>query len=125
MTNIYDVAKWHVFGLLDAATLANIKLACVFGSSGNEAIYVTQDDEVFAMGSNVNGCLGVGDVQSSLIPRKIECLSKKGISTIACGSGPHVIAATEDGELLRYERILIVLYVPKGVIACTVSDKMD
>lgn len=102
MTNIYDVAKWHVFGLLDATTLANIKLACVFGSSGNEAIYVTRDDEVFAMGSNVNGCLGVGDVQSSLIPRKIECLSKKGISTIACGSGPHVIAATEDGELLSW-----------------------
>ncbi|PIK54230.1 putative RCC1 and BTB domain-containing protein 1 [Apostichopus japonicus] len=102
MTNIYDVAKWPVFGLLDGVALANIKLACVFGSTGNETIYVTCDDEVFAMGSNVNGCLGVGDVQSTLTPRKIESLSKKGITSIACGSGPHVIAATEDGELYSW-----------------------
>ena len=60
MTNFYDVAKWPIFSLLDEDILNSIKLACVFGSTGNEAIFVTTEDNVFAFGSNCNGCLGIG-----------------------------------------------------------------
>lgn len=70
--------RWPIFSLLDTHLLQNVKLACVFGSAGNEAILVTCDDEVLALGANDNSCLGIGDSRSSLLPRKVEQLCKKG-----------------------------------------------
>ncbi|XP_072180243.1 RCC1 and BTB domain-containing protein 1-like [Diadema setosum] len=102
MTNIYDVAKWPIFSLLEDELLSSIKLACVFGSAGNEAIFVTKDDDVYAIGNNHNACLGLGDVQSILTPRKIESLCQKGLCTMSFGSGPHVVAATENGEIFSW-----------------------
>ena len=49
------------------------------GNLGNEAIVVTKSDEVFAIGSNAAGCLGLGDLQSTLIPKKVEALCSKGV----------------------------------------------
>lgn len=49
------------------------------GNLGSEVIMVTNDDEVFAMGCNSSGCLGLGDTVSALQPRKIEALCKKKI----------------------------------------------
>lgn len=40
---------------------------------------ITNEDEVYAMGINPFGCLGVGDSVSTLHPRKIEVFSKKSI----------------------------------------------
>lgn len=37
----------------------------MFGSSGNEAIYITNDDEVFAIGSNCSSCLGLGKLPNN------------------------------------------------------------
>ena len=53
------------------------------------------------MGTNTSGCLGVGDTQSSLIPRSIEALDGKKIVDIAAGSGPHVLVLTQGKELNR------------------------
>ena len=47
------------------------------GNLGNEALLVTRDDEVFAMGSNGAGCLGQGDMHSSLHPKQVEALCHK------------------------------------------------
>lgn len=47
------------------------------GNIGNEAIIVTKDDDVYAMGFNGAGCLGVGDQNSTMEPRKIEPLCQK------------------------------------------------
>lgn len=44
---------------------------------GNEAIIVTKDDDVYALGFNGAGCLGVGDQNSTMEPRKIEPLCQK------------------------------------------------
>lgn len=41
-----DVTKWPIFSLMGPQELASIRKACVFGSSANEAIYITNDDEV-------------------------------------------------------------------------------
>lgn len=49
------------------------------GNLGNEAMIVTKDDEVYAIGSNAAGCLGVGDMQSTLFPRKVDTLCGKGV----------------------------------------------
>ena len=72
------LSRWPVFSLLSIDFLQSVKLACVFGTCGNEAVIVSHIGEVYALGSNSNGCLGVGDSQSSLQPRKVEALSKKG-----------------------------------------------
>ena len=56
-----DLDKWPIFSLLETDFLASIKQACVYGNSGNEAIIITKDDEVYALGSNCSGCLGLGE----------------------------------------------------------------
>ncbi len=74
--------RWPIFSLLDINFLQTAKLACVFGSAANEALLVTQDDDVYSVGANDNGCLGIGDSRSSLLPRKVEQLCKKGTSSL-------------------------------------------
>ena len=73
-----SLSQWPIFSLLDPAFFQQIKLASVYGSTGNEALLVTREDEVYSLGCNVNGCLGVGDCISTLLPRKVAQLSKKG-----------------------------------------------
>lgn len=73
------LSRWPVFSLLSVEFLEGVRLACVFGTSGNEAVVVDKESDVYALGSNTNGCLGVGDSKSSLQPRKVEALCKKGI----------------------------------------------
>lgn len=41
-----DVSKWPMFSLLNSEELASVRQACVFGTSANEAIYITHDNEV-------------------------------------------------------------------------------
>lgn len=65
-----SIDKWLIFSILEPEFIANIKIACVFGSSGNEALIVNKDDDVYALGSNCSGCLGLGDSHGSLEPRK-------------------------------------------------------
>lgn len=55
-----DFNKWPLFSLLSPEFLSNIKQVCVFGSSGNEALMVTKEDDVYALGANCSGCLGLG-----------------------------------------------------------------
>ncbi|XP_038050158.1 RCC1 and BTB domain-containing protein 1-like [Patiria miniata] len=102
MTNLHDVAKWPIFSLMEVELLNSIHQACVFGSGGNEAIFTTTDGDVYALGNNHNSCLGLGDIQSTLVPRKIEVLCGKGVTLMAFGSGPHVVVATDSGELYSW-----------------------
>ncbi|XP_077527019.1 RCC1 and BTB domain-containing protein 1-like isoform X1 [Haemaphysalis longicornis] len=97
-----DLDKWLIFSNLDKAFVSKLRLACVFGSSGNEALMVTQDDDVYALGSNSSGCLGLGDTHRSLEPRRVDSLCRRGLHSVAYGSGPHVLAVTEAGELLSW-----------------------
>lgn len=41
-----DVTKWPLFSLMSPQELSRIRKAFVFGMSANEAIYITNDDEV-------------------------------------------------------------------------------
>lgn len=65
---------------------------CIFcaGNRGNEALLVTVDDEVYALGSNAHGCLGLGNQQGTLFPQCVEQLCGKGIQSkpfpLACKS---------------------------------------
>ncbi|KAM6141107.1 LOW QUALITY PROTEIN: RCC1 and BTB domain-containing protein 1 [Pterocles gutturalis] len=97
-----DVGKWPIFTLLSPQEIASIQKACVFGSSANEAIYVTRNDEVFVFGLNCSNCLGTGDNQSTIVPKKLEALCGKKISSLSYGSGPHVVLCTEDGQVYAW-----------------------
>jgi RCC1 and BTB domain-containing protein len=94
--------RWPVFSLLDSAFVLKIKIACVFGGAGNEAIVVTEDDEVYSLGSNCSNCLGVGEGNGGLQPRRIDPLVGKKLCSFAFGSGPHVLAINSQGELFSW-----------------------
>lgn len=61
------------------------------GNLGNEAVVVTKSDEVFAIGSNAAGCLGLGDLQSTLTPKKVEALCSKGVKGMIHNIGFMVV----------------------------------
>ncbi|KAG9491404.1 hypothetical protein GDO78_000091 [Eleutherodactylus coqui] len=54
------------------------------------------------MGTNSSGCLGTGDAQSIIDPRCVSVLSGKKIESLSCGSGPHVVIITSDGEVYSW-----------------------
>lgn len=97
-----DVTKWPIFSLMGPRELSLIRQACVFGTSANEAIYVASDDEVHVFGLNCSNCLGTGDSQSTIVPKKLDFLSGRKVVSLSYGSGPHVLLATDDGELFAW-----------------------
>nr|XP_031322313.1 RCC1 and BTB domain-containing protein 2 isoform X7 [Camelus dromedarius] len=97
-----DVGKWPIFSLCSEEELQLVRQACVFGSAGNEVLYTTVNDEVFVLGTNCCGCLGLGDVQSTIEPRRLDSLSGKKIACLSYGSGPHVVLATTEGEVFTW-----------------------
>ncbi|XP_032170569.1 RCC1 and BTB domain-containing protein 2 isoform X5 [Mustela erminea] len=97
-----DVGKWPIFSLCSEEELQLIRQACVFGSAGNEVLYTTVNDEIFVLGTNCCGCLGLGDVQSTIEPRRLESLNGKKIACLSYGSGPHIVLATTEGEVFTW-----------------------
>ncbi|XP_022652162.1 RCC1 and BTB domain-containing protein 1-like [Varroa destructor] len=91
--------NWLIFSLLKADFARRVRLCCVFGGTANEALLVTDDDEVWALGSNVSGCLGIGDTRTALNPVKVEAICNKNVRSFAYGSGPHVLALTAQGDV--------------------------
>ncbi|KAL8593917.1 hypothetical protein ACOMHN_032338 [Nucella lapillus] len=83
-----DVSRWHIFSILREDMLRKVHRVCVFGSSGNEAIFITRAHDVYAMGSNCSSCLGLGDTHSSFEPRRIETLCGK-ISSLLIAGDTH------------------------------------
>ncbi|XP_053563999.1 RCC1 and BTB domain-containing protein 2 isoform X2 [Bombina bombina] len=96
-----DVGKWPIFALCPQEDLKCILKACVFGG-GNEVLYITKDDEVFVIGTNSSGCLGSGDGQSTIEPKRLDMLCGKQIVNLSYGSGPHVVIVTSDGEVFSW-----------------------
>ncbi|XP_023821965.1 RCC1 and BTB domain-containing protein 1 isoform X1 [Oryzias latipes] len=97
-----DVSKWPLFSLLSSEDRASVRQACVFGTSANEAVYVSHGNEVFAFGLNSNGCLGTGDYCSTIVPKKLNFLQGKKVVSLSYGSGPHVLLAAENGQLFAW-----------------------
>ncbi|XP_037552367.1 RCC1 and BTB domain-containing protein 1 isoform X2 [Nematolebias whitei] len=97
-----DVSKWPLFTVLSSEERAAVRQACVFGTSANEAIYVTRANEMFAFGLNCSGCLGTGDGASAIVPKRLDFLRRKKVVSFSYGSGPHVLLATEGGHLFAW-----------------------
>uniref|UniRef100_A0A7N6A510 BTB domain-containing protein n=1 Tax=Anabas testudineus TaxID=64144 RepID=A0A7N6A510_ANATE len=97
-----DVSKWPLFSLLSIEELATVRQACIFGTSANEAIYITHENELFVLGFNCSSCLGTGDSLSTIVPKKLDFLRGKKVISLSYGSGPHVLLATDDGQLFAW-----------------------
>uniref|UniRef100_A0A1A8PFB9 Regulator of chromosome condensation (RCC1) and BTB (POZ) domain containing protein 2 n=2 Tax=Nothobranchius TaxID=28779 RepID=A0A1A8PFB9_9TELE len=97
-----DVSKWPLLSVLSAQERAAVRQVYIFGTSANEAIYITHANEVFAFGLNCSGCLGTGDGVSTIVPKKLDFLQGKKVVSLSYGSGPHVLLATEDGQLFAW-----------------------
>lgn len=95
-----DVGKWSIFQLAaDETVLNSAQLLCVFGVNGNEALIITNTDDVYALGPNLNSCLGLFGCQGTFQLKKVEKLSKLNIVTFSFGSAPHALALTASGQV--------------------------
>jgi len=78
--------------------LANERVSMVAAGRG-KACAVTEMGALFTWGSNgLYGCLGHGDCEPQLTPRRVEALRGCRIATVAMGSR-HTLAAAEDGSV--------------------------
>ncbi|XP_015440435.1 PREDICTED: RCC1 and BTB domain-containing protein 1-like [Dufourea novaeangliae] len=97
-----DLKNWPIFSFLEQTFLSKIHMVLVYGSSGNEALIVTQDGTVYGIGRNRYGCLGIGDTHSTYYPKKVEALCGKGVKTFAYGKGAYVLALTDKGTVYSW-----------------------
>ncbi|KAG5339698.1 RCBT1 protein, partial [Acromyrmex heyeri] len=120
-----DLRSWPIFSLLESEFVSQIHMVVVYGNSssslsvlaltvcclslyfktgnlGNEALIMTKDKMMYALGNNIAGCLGIGDTHGTLYPKKVEALCERDIRTFAYGSGPHVLALTKEGEVYAW-----------------------
>ena len=82
---------WPILRFLQPDFADQVVQALVFGETGNEALVATSTD-VYALGFNKNGCLGIGNTSSTFEARKLDVFCRKGIADIVYGSGPSVLA---------------------------------
>jgi len=95
-------SAWPILSFIPPDIGPNVKKTFVFGGAGNEALVVLKNGDVYALGFNGNGCLGIGNSCSTLEPRKIDELCQKNIVDLTYGMGPHVLAVTEDGSMYSW-----------------------
>ena len=96
------LTSWPILSFIPTEISGTVKKAFVFGGAGNEALIVLANGDIYALGFNGNGCLGVSDGCSTLEPKRIEPLCQKDITGLAYGMGPHVLAVTHSGELYSW-----------------------
>ena len=89
--------SWPILSFLPPDLADQVVQAFVFGGTGNEALVTLHSGDIYSLGFNGNGCLGIGNSSSTLEPQKVGILCKKVLADIAYGSGPHVLAVTGMG----------------------------
>ncbi|CAB3385502.1 Hypothetical predicted protein [Cloeon dipterum] len=90
--------KWANFG-------REIRTAIVFGSKGENVIFVDGTYQVFAFGRNEDGCLGTGDDDELKVPERIEVLCDEEIAGFECGiSGDKcsIFAISSSGAVFSW-----------------------
>ncbi|GMR31061.1 hypothetical protein PMAYCL1PPCAC_01256, partial [Pristionchus mayeri] len=96
-----EVRRWPLLSLLDDSFIERVASCIVFGSAGCAALILTKNDELFSLGTTT--CCGAGVSSStSFEPVLIEAMSGRGIRQLSCGTGPHVLALAERGEVYSW-----------------------
>ncbi|XP_065334917.1 RCC1 and BTB domain-containing protein 1-like [Cloeon dipterum] len=92
------LGKWANFG-------REIRTAIVFGSKGENVIFVDGKYQVCAFGKNEDGCLGTGDDDELKVPVRIEELCDEEIEGFECGiSGDKcsIFAISSSGAVFSW-----------------------
>lgn len=66
--------------------------------------------QVYAFGLNCSNCLGTGDSQSTIVPKKVDILSGRKVVSLSYGSGPHILLATEGSGTKH-----VILFLMSGL----------
>ncbi|KAK1393048.1 Ultraviolet-B receptor UVR8 [Heracleum sosnowskyi] len=64
----------------------------------SHCLAVSMEGEVHSWGRNQNGQLGLGTIEDSLVPQKVQAFQGIAVKMVAAGA-EHTVAITEDGEL--------------------------
>ena len=67
------------------------------------SLFVTKDREVYSMGANSFGQLGLGTDQGSAVPQCVQTLAQVRIVQVACG-GAHSFAVSSEGTAYSWGR---------------------
>jgi RCC1 and BTB domain-containing protein len=94
---------WSVVNELKSEFVLNIKFFCVFGEKGNEILIVTENDKVFAFGSNKYGCLGLGHYNAVKEPEIVNELCDKQVIDISYGYY-FVLVLNKSGKCFSWGR---------------------
>ncbi|KAK7604754.1 hypothetical protein V9T40_005940 [Parthenolecanium corni] len=101
-----SLRDWPILRQLSPDFFASIRLAFVFGQTGNEALLIVSDGKMYGIGANFTSCLGVGDSNHRPEPTEIVDLAHTKIKGLACGgivsSGIFVIAFSDNGEIYQW-----------------------
>ncbi|XP_076674441.1 uncharacterized protein LOC143372273 [Andrena cerasifolii] len=97
-----SLMNWPILSMLEPEFISNIDMVVVHGILGTEALIVTRDKMVYALGRNKDGGFGLGETQCLFTPRKVDILCEKSIKTFAHGSSSHVLALTDDGKVYSW-----------------------
>ena len=93
--------QWPILSFIPPEISINIQKAFVFGGSGNQAVFVLGDGDVYQIGYSQYNTLSSGDGER-LTPTKLEILSTKDIIRMACGIGPHILALSSLAEVFSW-----------------------
>ncbi|KAK7604753.1 hypothetical protein V9T40_005939 [Parthenolecanium corni] len=118
---------YEILQELRESFLASVELAYVFGTNGS-AILVTKD-EVYGLGDNVGGCLGLGRPTLSStfygLPTEISTLKNKKIKGVVSGgsrlTGQFLLAYLHSGELYCWGRMPL----KTDIIQCPTEFTID
>ena len=86
--------SWPILRFLPPDLADEVVQALVFGETGNEALVAIASGDVYALGFNKNGCLGIGNTSTTYEPRKLDALCRKGLVDIAYSIGPSILVLT-------------------------------
>ncbi|KYM89097.1 RCC1 and BTB domain-containing protein 1 [Atta colombica] len=100
MCTTLDLCRWPILSSLESAFVSQIHMVFVFGRHAQEALIITRDKMVYGLGDNIAGCLGIGNTNCTLFPKKVEILCGKDIKTFAYSNGPNILALTKEGEIV-------------------------
>jgi alpha-tubulin suppressor-like RCC1 family protein len=90
-------------GINNSTTKIFSKVSCkdkikLIGCGSNFSIFCTENNELFGVGSNTDGRLGLQWNNGTAIPQKIELASGKTVKQISCGYS-HALLLTSEGAV--------------------------
>jgi RCC1 and BTB domain-containing protein len=101
-----NISNWDLLRQLDQKFISNMALVSIFGETGNKALIVTNDDNVFILNdsnneSSVQSVTTIKQIRVNIMREqskvKVNELCNKQIIDIAIGD-QHLIALTKFGQ---------------------------